>query len=66
MLLPQEVAEQLTPDERMDLVAKIEELHSQAFSVIKVRRVEGKVIVEVELDDRTRHDVVINSDKNVQ
>jgi hypothetical protein len=64
MLLPQEEAEQLTPDERMELASKVEERFSQAFGVVKVRRTGSKVIVEVELDDRTRHDIVVNSSLN--
>jgi hypothetical protein len=64
VLLPQEEAEQLTPEERMAVASKVEDMYHQAYGVTRVSRKGKKVIVEVELDDRTRHDVVISSSLN--
>jgi hypothetical protein len=59
MLLPQEEAEQLTPDERMELAVLVIELWDQAYGIISVK---GHVVV-VELGDKTRHEVVLSGKK---
>jgi hypothetical protein len=60
MLLPQEIAEQLKPDEYMNLLTLVEEQYQQPFGVVSVNRGRGRVTIEIELNDKTRHEVVIH------
>jgi hypothetical protein len=57
MLLPQEIAEQLTPDQMMELEEKVIEQWDQAYGIVSIKH----GIVVVELDDRTRHEIDLNS-----
>lgn len=58
MMLPQDIMERLTPEEYEDLCAKVEEQFHQAFGVISILR-SNKLVVIVELDDNTRHEVLL-------
>lgn len=59
MLLPQEEAEQLTPDERMELEKLVAEEWDQAYGIVSVKR--GKtLVVAIELSDRTRHEIELS------
>ena len=64
MLLPQDIAEQLTPDEYVELVGVVEDKYHQKFGVVKVTRSVLGVEVQVELDDRTRHDIALVKKSN--
>ena len=63
MLLPQEIAEQLTPEEYTDLCAVVEGSWRKAFGVVKVTRKHKQVQVIVELDDDTHHEVSLSRSK---
>lgn len=57
MLLPSEIAEQLTPDEMMELEVKVIEEFDQAYGIVSIKRKNNKAIIEVELQDQTHHEV---------
>ena len=63
MLLPQQIAEQLTPDEMTELATKVDERWNQSYGVVSVKR-STQVTVTVELDDRTQHEVILKSSQN--
>lgn len=55
MLLPQEIAEQLTPDQMSELAATVSLLWDQSYGVVSVK---GRTVV-VELGDKTRHEIAL-------
>jgi len=59
-MLPQEIAEQLKPDEYTELIGTVEEEFHQKFGVISVTRNKGHATAEIELDDRTRHEIELS------
>jgi hypothetical protein len=56
-MTPTEIAKNLGTAEFTLLCAKVEKKWAQAFGVVKVHRTRRKVVVEVELQDKTRHKV---------
>jgi hypothetical protein len=54
-MTPSEIAKTLGTNEFLQLCAKVEEKWAQAFGVVRVLRLRKKVMVEVELEDKTRH-----------
>jgi hypothetical protein len=64
MLLPGEIAEQLTPDEYTALCEIVERSWNQGFGVIKVTPKKSGKAVEVELDDKTHYEIFFDSGKN--
>jgi len=63
MLLPQEIAEQLSPSECMNLDEQVATDFHQKFGVVGVFRKSSRVIVVIELEDNTRHEVVLQSNQ---
>lgn len=61
MLLPQEIAEQLTPEEYESLCEKVFAKFKQGFSVVSVTKGPSKTVV-IRLNDRTREEIKL-SDK---
>lgn len=61
MLLPQEIAEQLTPDEMMEVEETVAELWDQSYGIVGISHTGSKPVVVIELGDRTRHEITLSS-----
>jgi hypothetical protein len=59
MLLPQEIAEQLTPDQFMELETTVAETWDQAYGIVGVKHTNPPTVV-IELGDRTRHEIKLS------
>lgn len=59
MLLPQEIAEKMSPEEYEILNEKVFSKYKQGFSVVSIDRKASKCIVVVQLDNRTHEEIVL-------
>ena len=53
MLLPSEIAEQLTPEQMTEVASTVSEMWDQVYGIVSVK---GNTVV-VELGDKTRHEI---------
>jgi len=56
-MLPQDIARVMQPEEYEKLCEKVFEEYKQGFVIKRVSRGPKNLAVEVQLDDRTNHDI---------
>jgi hypothetical protein len=56
-MTPQEIAMKLGVKEFTTLCAKVEKRYHKKFGIIKITRDKGTVTAEIELEDKTRHEI---------